>query len=164
MTPSDEPRVSTGNYVNDVQNAEAAKWYQQAAEAEQRLADREREQKWVTDQKAQAQRAEADKAKQQAEIDGYVKSRGAMYAPPKPAARQVIAPPGKQLGVMAQDVEKTPMGAQAVQPVGGLKTITPTITGPVLAGLARLNERLENLEGKKKPTSTSYAKPGHFSR
>ncbi len=57
----------------------------------------------------------------------------------------------RHLGVMAQSVEKTPMGAAAVktEPYSGLKMIDGgAITGPVLASLARLNERLSKVEKK----------------
>jgi hypothetical protein len=60
----------------------------------------------------------------------------------------LMAPEGRNLGVMAQDVERSPMGKQAVVEVDGVKAIGPAITGPVLASLARLHRRLKKIEGE----------------
>jgi hypothetical protein len=58
---------------------------------------------------------------------------------------------GKKVGIMAQDLEKSSLGKQMVKEVNGNKMVD--MAGgfsAVLAAQARLNERLENLEKKKK--------------
>lgn len=145
--PEVQPRLSTGSYVNDNNNARENLRMQQMQEAERKLAERERLAKWQHDQQAYAA---AEKAHQE---------RMARTAPPSPKVQVDVGPAtvesvgGQQLGVMAQDVQRTPMGQSAVvkEPQSGYRMITPAITGPVLAGLARLNERLKQLEGKQTP-------------
>lgn len=82
-------------------------------------------------------------------------------APEGPAMPQE-GPQAPHLGVLAQDVQRSPMGQTMVQPgQGGLKTLA-NVTGPVLASLARLNERLKSVEEKKgviKPPSTWNPNP-----
>jgi hypothetical protein len=76
--------------------------------------------------------------------------------------------PGEHLGVMAQDLEKTVAGQQMVkQAPDGTKMVDYNEGGPaILAGLARLNERLDKVEGKKpkkkstpKETTTPLRRP-----
>lgn len=57
--------------------------------------------------------------------------------------------PGERLGVMAQDVQKSPMGAAIVKGGGETLRTIENATGPILASLARLNERLKSVETKK---------------
>lgn len=63
------------------------------------------------------------------------------------------AAPGPQTGVMAQDLERSAIGRRYVQEgTDGLKRVDYQSMGPVLvASLARLNERLDQVEGRKKP-------------
>lgn len=69
------------------------------------------------------------------------------FGPPAPATLQGPQP-GPQLGIMAQDAEKSKMGKGIVgQTQDGIKTVQ-NVTGPILASLARLNERLKGVEGK----------------
>lgn len=50
-------------------------------------------------------------------------------------------------GIMAQDLEKTPLGKSLVSEVGGTKAVdVPQATGLALAGMADLNTRLKKLE------------------
>lgn len=57
---------------------------------------------------------------------------------------------GRQLGVLAQDVEKTKFGKQIVRKTkDGLALSTPHLTGALAAGLARVAGRLDTIEGKK---------------
>lgn len=58
---------------------------------------------------------------------------------------------GKQLGVMAQDVEQTPMGEKMVfQDQEGQKNLDGgEALNAILASLGRLNEKVNNLEGNK---------------
>ena len=63
-----------------------------------------------------------------------------------------FGPPGRQVGVMAQDLEQSPMGAQMVSDTGpaGTKMVdySPETFNPVaMASLANLNERVRGLEG-----------------
>lgn len=65
------------------------------------------------------------------------------------------AAPGRHVSVMADDLEKTPMGKQAVQegPDGIKRVDYARLFGPMLAAQASLNERLHAVEtksGKKK--------------
>lgn len=61
------------------------------------------------------------------------------------------AAPGRQLGVMAQDLEKSEVGKQAVmEGPDGVKMVQPLKTIlPMLAVQADMNERLKKLENKK---------------
>lgn len=52
----------------------------------------------------------------------------------------------RKTGVMAQDVESTPLGEPMVEEMQGLKTVQPDI-GMLLASLSQINERLKGLEG-----------------
>lgn len=54
---------------------------------------------------------------------------------------------GPQLGVMAQDLEKSPAGKQMVAEKDGKKMIVPNV-GTILGAQANLNERLNKLEGQ----------------
>lgn len=64
--------------------------------------------------------------------------------------------PGTHLGVMAQDVDDSKLGADMVQEQGGIKQINvPKALGASLASLAYLNERLDKLEGKNRGQSAS---------
>ena len=66
-----------------------------------------------------------------------------------------FAPAGRQLGVMAQDVERTPMGSQLVTNTPGGKMIDGNAgIGAVLAGEANLHERMKALEAKADPRVT----------
>lgn len=57
---------------------------------------------------------------------------------------------GKQVGVMAQDLEKTPAGKMIVEDTPEGKMVDYNKAGgPLFASLANLNERLQKLEGKK---------------
>lgn len=57
--------------------------------------------------------------------------------------------PGHYMGVMAQDVERTPTGGTLVANTPRGKAINiPATTGALLAGVGRLHERLKVLEGK----------------
>lgn len=58
---------------------------------------------------------------------------------------------GRRLGVLAQDLEKSPFGKRAVidTPHGKMVDV-PTLTGALGAALARLNDRTEKLERKAK--------------
>lgn len=57
---------------------------------------------------------------------------------------------GKQVGVMAQDLEKSPMGKQAVVDTPQGKVVhSGKLATAVAAGLADVNKRLEKVEGKK---------------
>ena len=60
--------------------------------------------------------------------------------------------PGKQLGIMAQDMEKSPLGSQFVKESDeGHKVIdSRQMLSTLLASNAYLNERVNGLEGKKK--------------
>lgn len=63
------------------------------------------------------------------------------------------APPEGQrmLGVMAQDLEKSPMGSQMVRETGSGKAIdVRSATSGALAGLANLDERMRRLEASRK--------------
>lgn len=56
---------------------------------------------------------------------------------------------GERLGIMAQDMEKTPMGKDTVQDIDGVKNIDSTkALHAVLAGVSRINERLNKVEDK----------------
>ena len=59
-------------------------------------------------------------------------------------------PNARRFGVMAQDLEKTPMGKSIVRdtPIGKHIDVTHAM-GAALAGLADLNRRLQRLEGKR---------------
>lgn len=52
----------------------------------------------------------------------------------------------RKTGVMAQDVESTPLGEPMVEEMQGIKTVQPDI-GMLLASLSQINERLKGLEG-----------------
>ncbi len=54
---------------------------------------------------------------------------------------------GPQLGVMAQDLEKSPAGKQMVAEKDGKKMIVPNV-GTILGAQANLNERLNKIEGQ----------------
>lgn len=54
---------------------------------------------------------------------------------------------GPQLGVMAQDLEKSPAGKQMVAEKDGTKMIVPNV-GTILGAQANLNERLNKIEGQ----------------
>lgn len=54
---------------------------------------------------------------------------------------------GKQIGVMAQDLEKSPLGQGMVETKDGKKQINANIS-TILAGQAMLNDRLNKIEGK----------------
>lgn len=59
-------------------------------------------------------------------------------------------PPGQHVGVMAQDMEKSPLGATAIthDPLTGMKQIdVPRATSLSLAGIADLANRVARLEG-----------------
>lgn len=62
------------------------------------------------------------------------------------ARRQV---PDKNLGVMAQDIERSPVGRQVVKntPSGKMLDV-PQLTGALAAAIGRLNERLRSVEGR----------------
>lgn len=56
---------------------------------------------------------------------------------------------GEQLGIMAQDLEKSEVGDQIVEDTSVGKMVDTTkSTGPILAALAYLNERLNKMEGR----------------
>lgn len=58
--------------------------------------------------------------------------------------------PPRNLGIMAQDLERTPIGAQAVVDTPGGKVVDfGQLGGAQLAALARLHERLKAVEGKR---------------
>ncbi len=50
----------------------------------------------------------------------------------------------RKTGVMAQDVESTPLGEPMVEEMAGLKTVQPDI-GMLLASLSQINERLKGI-------------------
>lgn len=61
------------------------------------------------------------------------------------------AGPGKQFGVMAQDLEKTPVGKQLVVETPKGKAIDPAKSiGPILANLKLLTDRIDAVEKKKR--------------
>jgi hypothetical protein len=61
------------------------------------------------------------------------------------------ASPGKKVGVLAQDLEKSEMGKNMVKETEGGKMVSiPDSFSAILASQARLNERLSALEKKKK--------------
>lgn len=66
----------------------------------------------------------------------------------KPQALQMGMPGGQRYGVMAQDLEKTPLGKTMVVDTPAGKVIDHrAATGAILAMLGRLGERLDNVEG-----------------
>jgi hypothetical protein len=69
---------------------------------------------------------------------------------------------GKQLGVMAQDLEKSPLGKGMVDTKDGKKQINANIS-TILAGQAVLNDRLNKIEGEKMKGDylDSYEAPGY---
>ena len=62
---------------------------------------------------------------------------------------------GKQLGVMAQDLEKSPLGKGMVKTKDGKKEINANIS-TILAGQAVLNDRLNKIEGNKMQNEKDY--------
>lgn len=59
------------------------------------------------------------------------------------------AAPGRQLGVMAQDLERSPMGRRAVRPTPAGKGVDTTrLAHALAAGSANLHDRVKRLEGK----------------
>jgi hypothetical protein len=78
-------------------------------------------------------------------LDG-LQAKTFQYTPE--AQAQMGAPAGKQIGILAQDLEKTPAKGMVNQ--GPVKTIdTKKATSFALAALSELNKRVNNLEGKK---------------
>lgn len=58
--------------------------------------------------------------------------------------------PGERYGIMAQDLEKSPMGASIVIDDGGRKKIDPAqAVGVLLAAMARMNTRVKKVEGRR---------------
>ena len=69
------------------------------------------------------------------------------------------APSGQQVGIIAQDVQKTPARDMVNDNNGGDKTVdVKKATSFLLAGYANLNKRLAQLEPEKKPTETKVKK------
>ena len=93
----------------------------------------------------QAPASESRQSEVQQTLDG-LSAKSFEYTPE--AQAQMGAPSGKQIGILAQDLEKTPAGGIVNQ--GPVKTIdTKKATSFALAALAELNKRMNNLEGKK---------------
>jgi hypothetical protein len=58
--------------------------------------------------------------------------------------------PGERYGIMAQDLEKSPMGASIVVEDGGRKKIDAAqAVGVLLAAMARMNQRVKKVEGRR---------------
>jgi hypothetical protein len=71
----------------------------------------------------------------------------------KPRAQAFGAPPGRHVSVMADDLERSPLGAEMVgrDPASGYKTVDYLRGLPaMLAGIADLNGRLQRLEKGRK--------------
>lgn len=94
-----------------------------------------------------------------------VEGPGAPAYQRKTAGAIMMRPPGENLGVMAQDVKDSPAGNAVQQGQDGFLGINTTaITGPILAGLGRLNERLQALETSKAapaPNTSGKARSGY---
>lgn len=74
-------------------------------------------------------------------------------------------PSGRFTGVMAQDLEKTQAGAQAVTDTPGGKMVDfGKLGGTIVAGLAALNDRLKNIEAGKRPEELSRERPKQAER
>lgn len=73
------------------------------------------------------------------------------YKHPLPDGGPVTAPAGKNIGIMAQDLEKSDVGKQMVDQLpDGTKTVNPTKGfGAVLAAQADLHQRMKKLEKRK---------------
>jgi len=80
----------------------------------------------------------------------------------RPEAREMlgtsVAPPGERYGIMAQDLERTPLGRTMVDegPAGAKMVDTKAASMASLALIGRLGERVAELEaqrGKRKPTA-----------
>lgn len=74
--------------------------------------------------------------------------------------------PGKHYGVMAQDLEKTDMGSEMVdEDEDGMKRVdTERLTMANTAALNKVFEKLDELEGKKKPGKKSGKKADNTAR
>lgn len=58
--------------------------------------------------------------------------------------------PGQRYGIMAQDLEKSPMGRSIVVNEGGVKKIDPgQAIGVLMAAMARMNQKLKQTEGRR---------------
>lgn len=73
--------------------------------------------------------------------------------------------PGRQVGVMAQDLEQSPVGASMVSPTGpnGMKQVdySPEKFNPIaMASLANLNERLRGVESRVGSEPNLYEQSG----
>ncbi len=73
--------------------------------------------------------------------------RGYSYEYKPEAQRSFGQPPGRQVGPMAQDLEKSPLYAGAVTDVNGLKAVDPQkVTMANTAALGEMDKRLRDIE------------------
>lgn len=93
--------------------------------------------------------------KNPAEVDQFLDGIRPLSYEYKPSAMQnaarygVATPAGRQLGITTQDMKKSALGSQAVvQTPAGEAVDIPRATSLLLAGQARMNKRLRDLEGK----------------
>jgi hypothetical protein len=98
----------------------------------------------------QAQQEQAEMRRQRALMLRELAGAGKRYQYTQQAQQQLGQPAGMQYGPMAQDLEKSPLGASAVVDTAAGKMVDPGRLTMIQAGLiGQLGERVEALEGKR---------------